>query len=84
MAAKTISAREFNQTAGDAKKAALAGPIFITDRSRPWHVLLSMEKYERLIGRKPSLRDLIAAPSTEDIDFGGVRDRSLPREVDLD
>ena len=84
MAAKTVSAREFDQNAGGAKKAAVAGPVFITDRRRPSHVLLNFEEYERLIERKRSLKDLLAAPSTEDIDFGVVRNRSLPREVDLD
>lgn len=84
MSATTISAREFNRNAGGAKKAALAGPVFITDRGRPSHVLLSIEEYERLTGGARSLKDLLAAPSTEDVDFVIVRDRSLPREVDFD
>ncbi|EFI33158.1 hypothetical protein Dthio_PD0481 [Desulfonatronospira thiodismutans ASO3-1] len=38
---KTMTSREFNQYAGQAKKAAEAGPVFITDRGKPCHVLLS-------------------------------------------
>jgi PHD/YefM family antitoxin component YafN of YafNO toxin-antitoxin module len=43
MASTTMSAREFNQNAGGAKKAAREGPVFITDRGRPSHVLSSFE-----------------------------------------
>ena len=34
----TLSSREFNQNASEAKKAANNGPVFITDRGRPAHV----------------------------------------------
>lgn len=37
----TLSSREFNQDTSGAKKAANEGPVFITDRGRPAHVLLS-------------------------------------------
>ena len=84
MAATTISAREFNQNAGGAKKAALQGPVFITDRGRPSHVLRSIEAYERLTGREPSLVDLLAAPGTEDIDFEPPRLRITVRPADLE
>ena len=39
----TLSSREFNQHASEAKKAADKGPVFITDRGRPAHVLLRIE-----------------------------------------
>lgn len=38
----TLSSREFNQDTSRAKKAADAGPVIITDRGRPAHVLLSI------------------------------------------
>lgn len=44
----TLSSREFNQGASEAKRAANKGPVFITDRGRPAHVLLSFEDYQRL------------------------------------
>jgi len=42
MAIKTLSSREFNQDTSGAKKAANHGPVFITDRGKPAHVLLSI------------------------------------------
>ncbi|MFM7342476.1 MAG: type II toxin-antitoxin system Phd/YefM family antitoxin, partial [Betaproteobacteria bacterium] len=43
-----VSSREFNQDAGGAKRAARKGPVIITDRGRPAHVLLSFEAYQKL------------------------------------
>ena len=84
MPSTTMSARAFNQDAGGAKKAALSGPVFITDRGRPSHVLLSFEEYERLTGGGPSLVDLLAAPGTEDVDFRPPRLDAGPRPVDME
>ena len=72
-----ISSREFNQDTSGAKKAAEMGPVYITDRGRPAHVLLTFDAYEKLIGRNRVL-DLLAEPAgVEDIEFG------LPRRDDL-
>lgn len=64
-----MSSREFNQDTGKAKRAAENGPVFITDRGRPGHVLLSIEDYRRLISGEKTLADLLAMPSGEDIEF---------------
>lgn len=69
MTITTLSSREFNQDAGRAKKAALNGPVFITDRGKPAHVLLSIEEYLRITGQKLTIVDLIALPTSEDIEF---------------
>ena len=69
MAITTISSREFNQDTSRAKKAAQKGPVFITDRGRPAHVLLSIQDYERLSQKRQSLFELLAMPGIEDIDF---------------
>src|SRR5690242_9495325 len=55
MAVTTLSSREFNQDTSRAKKAAERGPVFITDRGRPAHVLLSIEEYQKLAGRCKTL-----------------------------
>lgn len=73
MISTTLSSREFNHDVGRAKKAALEGPVFITDRGRPSHVLLSLEAYRALLAQQPSIIDLLALPGTEDIDFEPVR-----------
>ena len=69
MSITTLSSREFNQHAGEAKKAARSGPVFITDRGRPEHVLLSFEDYQRLIGGRRKIVELLAMPGIEEIEF---------------
>jgi prevent-host-death family protein len=85
MTITTISSREFNQDAGGAKKAAEKGPVIITDRGRPAHVLLSFEDYQKLIGTKRSLLDVVAQEEEDGIDFDPPRmgDRIFrPAELD--
>lgn len=69
MAITTLSSREFNQDASRAKKAAKKGPVFITDRGRPAHVLLSIEEYRKIKGNGKNILDLLAMPGVGDIDF---------------
>ncbi|HEX4004931.1 MAG TPA: type II toxin-antitoxin system Phd/YefM family antitoxin [Acidobacteriaceae bacterium] len=83
MPTTTFSSREFNQDVGRAKKAAGKGPVVITDRGRPAHVLLSIEEYRRITGRQESIVDLLAAPKTADIDFDPPRLTSLHRTARL-
>lgn len=73
MTITTLSSREFNQDAGRAKKAARFGPVFITDRGRPAHVLLTIEEYRRVTGCQPGIVELLAMPGVEDIDFNPPR-----------
>lgn len=56
----TLTSREFNQDTSGAKKAASEGPVFITDRGRPAHVLLTIEDYLRLTGGHMSLAEALA------------------------
>lgn len=69
MAITTLSSRELNQDVTRAKKAAKNGPVFITDRGRPAHVLLSIEDYQRLTKQRRNIADSLAMPSAEDIEF---------------
>ncbi|MEK6593104.1 MAG: type II toxin-antitoxin system Phd/YefM family antitoxin [Pseudomonadota bacterium] len=73
MTITTLSSREFNQDAGRAKKAARSGPVFITDRGRPAHVLLTIEDYRRLTRSQSSIVELLAMPVDGDIDFEPTR-----------
>lgn len=84
MAITTLTSREFNQDTGRAKKAAEEGPVFITDRGRPAHVLLSIEEYQRLTGGKRSLAEALAMPGLEDIEFDPPRIEVGLRPVDFD
>ena len=65
----TMSSREFNQDTSRAKKAAADGPVFITDRGRAAHVLLSIEEYRRLSGGEENLFAVLADPASSDIDW---------------
>ncbi|MBL8656196.1 MAG: type II toxin-antitoxin system Phd/YefM family antitoxin [Altererythrobacter sp.] len=58
---KVVTARQFNQDVGAAKRFASAGPVVITDRGRPTHVLLTMAAYRRLTDEPQGIVDLIAA-----------------------
>lgn len=83
----TLTSREFNQDTSGAKKAAARGPVFITDRGRPAHVLLSIEDYRRLTGGGQPIADLLAMPAealdAAQIDFDPPRLADLPRPADL-
>lgn len=79
----TMTSREFNQDAGRAKRAAAEGPVFITDRGRPAHVLLSIEEYRRLTGAGARIADLLHAPDAAEAEFEPPRLRDLPRPADL-
>jgi len=69
----TLSSRELNQDIGRAKKAAKYGPVFITDRGKPAHVLLSIEDYQRLTGKHRSIVEALSMPGLADIDFDPPR-----------
>lgn len=83
MTITTMTSREFNQDAGRAKRAAEAGPVFITDRGRPAHVLLTAAQYQALAGRRASLADVLAMPAAAAIDFEAPRSRARHRPADL-
>ena len=81
MAITTLSSREFNQDTSGAKKAANDGPVFVTDRGRPAHVLLTIEEYRRLTGGAASIIDMLAMPDAVDIEFEPQRLQGLLSRV---
>ncbi len=83
MTITTLSSREFNQDTGRAKKAAEKGPVFITDRGKPAHVLLSIEEYRRLAGHRRSIVDALSMPGLADIEFDPPRVDIGLRHADL-
>ena len=83
MSITTLTSREFNQDTGRAKKAASHGPLFITDRGKPSHVLLSIEDYWRLSGHRRTIVEALSTPGLSDIDVEFPRSPELPRPVDL-
>jgi prevent-host-death family protein len=83
MTITTLTSREFNQAASEAKKFANKGPVFITDRGRPAHVLISIELYQRLTGSRQKIADLLAMPGMEDAELEIPRLADVARPADL-
>jgi prevent-host-death family protein len=81
MAIKTVSSREFNQDISSAKRAASSGPVFITDRGKPAHVLLTFEQYQRITSGNRSIVDMLGMSGG--LDFEPPKLGSITRPVDL-
>ncbi len=83
----TMTSREFNQDASRAKKAANEGPVFITDRGQPAHVLLSIEDYRKLTGGEMTLVEALAqrdiSDGGPDFEFDPPRASGLFRIADI-
>jgi len=79
----TLSSRQFNQDASKAKRAALAGPVIITDRGRPAHVLLTFEQYQALTSTPGKIADLLAMPWPDGIELETVRLADVAQAADL-
>jgi PHD/YefM family antitoxin component YafN of YafNO toxin-antitoxin module len=83
MATTSLTGREFNHDVGRAKKAAEAGPVVITDRGRPSHVLMTYGEFERLTGKSHNLVVALSMPGLSTIDFDPPPSIIATREVDL-
>lgn len=80
----SLSSREFNQDTGRAKRAARRGPVVITDRGRPSHVLLTFDEYNRLASRGLNVIELLGMPAgVEDVALEIPDFREAARPADL-
>lgn len=85
MTTVTITSSEFNRDSGHAKREAESGPVIITNRGAPAHVLLTWEAYRRLAGRdRKTIVEALALPGVEDVDFDPPRLDGPPRPAVLD
>ena len=80
----TMTSRQFNQDTGRAKRASEAGPVYITDRGRPAHVLLTFEAYERLLGEQDIVDLLGEPPGVADIELTITGSDEHPRPASFD
>ncbi len=79
-----LTSREFNQDTSRAKRAADLGPVIITDRGRPAHVLLSFGDYQRLALDQGGFIDSLGLPpGVEDVELEIPALRDLPRPARL-
>lgn len=83
MTVTTISSREFNQGVARARRAAERGPVFITDRGKPAHVLLSIADYRRLTGARRNIVEALSMPDLAKTDIEVPQSRALPRPADF-
>jgi PHD/YefM family antitoxin component YafN of YafNO toxin-antitoxin module len=67
---KVLSSREFNQDVSAAKRLARLEPVFVTDRGRPTHVLMSIQAFRQMSGQRESIVDLLAMPGAPDAELG--------------
>ena len=79
----TLTSRELNHDVSSAKRAAQNGPVIITDRGRPSHVLMTYDDFNRLSGKRRSLVEALSMPGLSEIDFSPERVEIYSRTVDL-
>ncbi len=85
-----MSSREFNQNLAKAKRESLIDPVIITDRGKPKHVLMSFERFERVLEKQQKEKTLFdcfadADPSIADIELDiPPRSHAQRPEVDFD
>lgn len=69
MGITVMTSRAFNQHVSRAKRDALKGPVLITDRGQPAHVLLTFEDYQKIAEKGTSIVELLAMPQADSIEF---------------
>ncbi len=74
---KVMTSREFNQDVSQAKRAARLGPVWITDRGTPTHVLLCVDDFRRLSGARATIADLLAMRDDDGAPLDPVPDAAL-------
>lgn len=75
-----VTSRQFNQdTTGAKKLAATDGPVIITDRGTPAHVLMTYAHFQKISGKRTTLAEAIAQDDGGDfdIDFPKLRNFGL-------
>ncbi|MES5045663.1 type II toxin-antitoxin system Phd/YefM family antitoxin [Rhizobium nepotum] len=83
MSMTRFSSREVNHDVSKAKKAAQAGPVIITDRGKPSHVLMTYSEFERLTGKRRNLVDALSMTGLSTIELNTPRTEIVTREIDL-
>jgi PHD/YefM family antitoxin component YafN of YafNO toxin-antitoxin module len=64
-----MSSREFNHDRSKAKKLAEEGPVIITDRGQPSHVLMTYQGYLQMAKQGKTIAELLSMDAGDDFDF---------------
>jgi hypothetical protein len=79
-----MTSREFNHDTAGAKRAAAEGPVVVTDRGHPSHVLLTYVDYVELTGGRLDLTDLLGRPDgVEHVRFEAPVNREVAVPADF-
>ena len=70
---RVLSSRDFNQDVSQAKRIARLEPVFVTDRGKPTHVLMSIQAFRQFTGHSESIVDLLAMPGLADVEPDAAR-----------
>ncbi len=84
MPIRHVTSRDFNQHTSRAKEEARSGPVIITDRGRPAHVLLTFEDYQLLVESKGSIVERLGLPEgveDADLEIAPLRDPARPADL---
>lgn len=73
MTITTMSSRDFNQYLSKAKRSSLKGPVFITDRGKAAHVLLSISDYNKIISHKDNIIELLAMKEGDFVELPNIK-----------
>lgn len=79
-----LSSRALNQDIGFAKRAAHDGPVIITDRGKPAHVLMTYEAWLAREAPPRRLVDAIAMPGLSEIELEPPKADVRLRDVGLE
>jgi hypothetical protein len=64
-----LSSNSFSNDPDAARMAANHGPVFITERGLPTHVLLNIADYQKLLGQTGNVTALLSMSSVVDVDW---------------
>ena len=78
-----FTAREFNQDASRVKRASKDGPVVITDRGKPAHVLMTAAAYDQLTKSQSRLPLVAFLESLALGDIDLIRDPDTGRDPAL-
>ncbi len=86
MSVHTFSSRDFTRDVSAAKRAAVDGPVFITDRGRPAFALLAIDDYYRMVDHnEPTFLDLMdGIPGGTYVEFNPPRAAIHTRSAELE
>lgn len=77
----TMTGRQFNHAVSEARRLANNEPVFVTDRGRPAHVLMSYEHYQKLKGSDRKIADLLAMDGDADLELPYFNENARSAEL---